>query len=160
MLWHLHSASGRQTNPSRPSLIDLGPLALLQTALTLLAAPLLRRQRMGSDIASVLLSLPILNMWSLISTRKSRGLHTGFVFIQKHARWLVWQTLPIVTTIYAYRTSPSEPSSKQRSYDSCVAASGPADRNIPAFPLKAQCQCCLQKKHIVYDAHGYPLFLQ
>ena len=164
MLWHLHSGSGQQPNPFRPSLIDLGPLALLQTALTVLAAPLFRRQKICLDIASVLLSLPSLRMQDLIARRKSRGLYIGFALVQKLVRLLTWQTLPIVMTIYAFskqRPRSSEPS-RQRRYNNCSIAApdlAKADIKLPAFPLKGQCQSCLQRKQIIYDAHGYPLFL-
>lgn len=165
MLWHLHSSSNHQSTSPRPSLIDLGPLALLQTALTLLASPLLGRHRVGADIASALLSVSNFRMQSLLSVRKGRGLHRGCVLLHRLVRLLIWQTLPIVVSLYAFtrqrRTDP-RPSSLETDEQRLVV--GPdlalADQKIPAFSLKVQCRSCLQKKQMLYDAHGYPLFLQ
>ncbi len=168
MLWHLHSIGSHQPEPSRPSLIDLGPLALLQTALTIVVVPLLGRARIGAELASLLLSLPCHAMQGLVAPRRKWGLPRSLPQVQRMVNLLVWQALSLIMAAFAFkqRTQTVLPPKAVcqdlmiSDFHSAAPCRAISDHSIPAFSLQIQCRQCLQKEQRIYDARGYPIFLK
>ena len=166
ILWQLKSANSAVSSAARPSLIDLGPLALLQTALTLLASPLLIKARMGAEIASILLAVPSAGINGLSLLRKSRGLQRSFFQTHRLLTLLIWQAPPLLMCLYAFKQKAKSaqltgiPGEDAKNECSLVKPSkANPSQNIPAFSLEIQCKDCLQRRQATYDARGYPIYL-
>lgn len=146
-------------NP-RPTLIDLGPSAMLQTVLSVLFAPVFGRTRALPSIV-----LPAFALFEVIASqrrmaRSGRVLGGSIKFLKAVAQQILPGAVAAYILLHKKVFTGPQPQESARLHNSPIekVIEKDPDHHVPVICLKYECAQCFRHKQRLYDSYGYPIY--